>query len=323
MISLQIRNKVSNSFPPAHVFRANKNRNFFQSTLHCADEIISNAIESDKPMLIGRLGGTEARVLGCYFDVFKGKSLWDPMSTIYSLATFPKRIKQLRNLSGVYPSNFRVIKGFISEQLEALSESDILATWGSTFTWAETMFQKSQNQNCIPHYFVAPWIETWETGNAESKPWALSLTGKNVLIISGFSQSFKSQHQRIEKVFPTPLYPKFKAEFINVPISLGGLSDGKTWLDHLDRIKIEMQSKDFDVALISAGAYSLPLAHHAKKLGKVGITCGGEMQLFFGVIGKRWEHTVKFSKYQNDYWIRPSEIERPANWREIENGCYW
>jgi hypothetical protein len=84
-----------------------------------------------------------------------------------------------------------------------------------------------------------------------------------------------------------------------------------------------MESFEFDVVLISAGAYALPLAHHAKKMGKIGITCGGELQLFFGVIGKRWENMEKVTKYQNEYWIRPSESERPANWREIENGCYW
>ena len=84
-----------------------------------------------------------------------------------------------------------------------------------------------------------------------------------------------------------------------------------------------MEQSDFDVALISAGAYALPLAHHAKKLGKIGITCGGELQLFFGVVGKRWEHMEKVTKYRNEFWVRPSEDERPANWREIEDGCYW
>jgi hypothetical protein len=149
------------------------------------------------------------------------------------------------------------------------------------------------------------------------------LNGKSVLIISGFAKSFSSQYARIEQVFPEVVYPQFKAKFINAPISLGGIEDGRTWVDHLERMKKEMESKDFDIALISAGAYALPLAHHAKKLRKIGITCGGELQLFFGVIGKRWEHMEKVTKYRNEFWIKPSESERPANWREIENGCYW
>jgi hypothetical protein len=62
---------------------------------------------------------------------------------------------------------------------------------------------------------------------------------------------------------------------------------------------------------------------HAKKLGKIGINCGGELQLFFGVIGKRWEKSPKINNQINEYWIRPYESSRPKNWKSIENGCYW
>lgn len=323
IVSLRIRNKFSNSFPLAHVLRGKSNTVIAKASAPFADDIITRAIESGDPTLIGRLGGTEARVLSCYLDVFRGRSLWDPFATIYSLVTFPKRLRQLRNLSGVYPTNIGVIKKFISNQMDALAAADLVGSWGSTFTWVESNFQKSPKVVYFPHFFLAPWVESWPESRLDGKPWCLALEGKKVLVISGFSESFKSQHRRIEKVFPTPLYPKFDAEFVNAPISLGGLSDGRTWVDHLERMKKEMEQSDFEVALISAGAYALPLAHHAKKLGKIGITCGGEMQLFFGVIGKRWEHTEKYTNYRNEYWVRPSESERPSNWREIENGCYW
>lgn len=292
-------------------------------TISLGDDIIAEAINSGGPKLVGRLGGTEARVLSCYLDVFKCKSIWDPFSTIYSFVTFRKRINQLRDLSGVYPSKPVVIKTFLSEQFKALEEANILGSWGSTFTWAEGLFQKTSHAKYVSHHSVAPWIEPFETSNPKSQPWALTLDGKKVLVVSGFSQSFRNQHARIGRVFPEVAYPQFTAKFINAPISLGGISDGKTWVDHLERMKKEMDQSDFDVALISAGAYALPLAFHAKKLGKVGITCGGELQLFFGVVGKRWEQFEKVTKYRNEFWVRPSEDERPANWREIEDGCYW
>jgi len=294
-----------------------------QAALPFGDDIITKAIESGEPKLIGRLGGTEARVLGCYLDAFKGKSFWDPFSTIFSLVTFSKRVRQLRDLSGVYPANLEVVNKFISEQNQALSEIDILGCWGSTFMWVEKYALCNAETQCVSHHLVAPSVNSFLDSHTDSKPWSSSLSGKKILVISGFSKSFKSQHERIENVFPNTLYPKFQASFINAPISLGGINDGRTWVDHLERMKNEMESIDFEVALISAGAYALPLAYHAKKLGKVGITCGGELQLFFGVIGKRWEHMEKVTKYQNEYWVRPSESERPENWREIENGCYW
>ena len=104
---------------------------------------------------------------------------------------------------------------------------------------------------------------------------------------------------------------------------MGGLHDGKDWLYHLKEMENKILPLDFDVALISAGAYALPLARFVKKIGKVGISCGGDLQLFFGVIGSRWEKENKYLKHRNEFWIRPSEHERPANWREIEDGCYW
>ena len=303
--------------------RGKSNKRILDKNIALGDDIIAEAINSGEPKLVGRLGGTEARVLSCYLDIFKGKSLWDPISTFYSLITFPKRIKQLRDLSGVYPSKLAVVKTFVTDQLQALSETDVLGSWGSTFTWAEGIFRKTTNAKYISHHAVAPWVEPFETSKVESQSWSLSLDGKKVLVISGFSKSFSSQHARIERVFTKIAYPQFRAKFINAPISLGGIDDGKTWVDHLARMKKEMGEVDFDVALISAGAYALPLAYHAKKLGKVGITCGGELQLFFGVVGKRWEHMEKVTKYRNEFWVRPSEDERPANWREIEDGCYW
>jgi hypothetical protein len=323
IVSQQLRNKLANSFPPAHVLRGMQNRRILQAALPFGDDIIAKAIESGEPKLIGRLGGTEARVLGCYFDIFKGKSLWDPFSTVFSLLSSKKRLRQLKDGAGVYPINKPVLKTFINEYSLALENIDVLGTWGSAFTWVERYSLRREFTKAVSHHLVAPSIDTFLDSKENSKPWSFALDGKRVLIIGGFSQSFKSQHERIDKVYPKIPYPKFYAEFMNSPISQGGINDGRTWVDHLDRMKSEMESIDFDVALISAGAYALPLAFHAKKLGKVGITCGGELQLFFGVIGKRWEHMEKVTKYQNEFWVRPSESERPANWREIENGCYW
>jgi hypothetical protein len=323
IFSLQLRNKFANSFPPAHFLRGKRNMKILQTALTYGDDIISKAIESGEPKLIGRLGGTEARVLGCYLDIFKGKSLWDPFSTIFSILSFKKRLRQLKDGAGVYPIRRSVLMSFITEQLDAMKAIDVLGTWGSTFTWVEKYSLINGSTKAVSHHLVAPWVEIFETSNKNSKPWSLSLNGKKVLVIGGFSKSFKSQYKRIDKVFPNALYPKFHAEFIHAPMSQGGMKDGKTWGEHLEIIKQKMESKDFDIALISAGAYALPLAYHAKKLGKVGITCGGELQLFFGVIGKRWESMEKVVKYRNEYWVRPSESERPANWREIEDGCYW
>ena len=64
-------------------------------------------------------------------------------------------------------------------------------------------------------------------------------------------------------------------------MSQGGIDDGKSYKFHLLNLKSQIKSFDFDIALVSAGAYSLPLAAYAKELGKIGIHAGGAMQLFW------------------------------------------
>ena len=153
------------------------------------------------------------------------------------------------------------------------------------------------------------------------EPWSNALEGKKILVVSAFSKSFSRQHKNIHKVFPNNYYPTFDPIFIQAPMTQGGGTG--SWIAELDNIKEIIKDLDFEVALISAGGYALPIANFVKSLGKIGVNCGGELQLFFGVLGKRWDQSAKHQKYFNSNWIRPDSKERPLNWRTIENGCYW
>jgi hypothetical protein len=64
------------------------------------------------------------------------------------------------------------------------------------------------------------------------------------------------------------------------------------------------------------------LAHYAKKLGKIGIHCGGGLQLFFGIMGKRWEKSSYLNSLQIG-WIRPDKNEKPVGADLIEGATYW
>ena len=54
-----------------------------------------------------------------------------------------------------------------------------------------------------------------------------------------------------------------------------------SWGDGLEKLSKEISLKDFDLALIGAGVWSLPLATKMKQMGKSAIHLGGEMQLLF------------------------------------------
>ena len=79
-------------------------------------------------------------------------------------------------------------------------------------------------------------------------------------------------------------------------------------------MKKEIAHRDFDVALIGAGAYGLFLATECKRLGKVGIHIGGATQLLFGILGKRWTDpsspdSSSVLPFINEHWTGP------ANWK--------
>jgi len=79
----------------------------------------------------------------------------------------------------------------------------------------------------------------------------------------------------------------------------------------------------FDVLIVGAGAWGLPLAVFAKKLGKVGIHLGGATQILSGIKGRRWENHPVIASFFNDAWVHPSAEETPLGNERVEGGCYW
>ena len=59
------------------------------------------------------------------------------------------------------------------------------------------------------------------------------------------------------------------------------------------------------------------------ELNKSVMYIGGALQIFFGVIGKRWFDNKEIMKLVNDDWIRPDKEDKPPNFTNVEKGCYW
>jgi len=95
----------------------------------------------------------------------------------------------------------------------------------------------------------------------------------------------------------------------------------RDWFHALEEMKkaMEDQRDHFDIALIGAGAWSLPLAAHAKAIGKKGLHLGGSLQLLFGIEGGRFDNWGLY----NDRWIRPLPEDRPPDFTRMEKGAYW
>lgn len=196
--------------------------------------------------------------------------------------------------------------------LDDMKELDVLAAWRP-----EELFFKRELRHCYR-------IRLGELGPIDQDGnWSAALAGKRVLAVHPFAETIESQYAaHREKLFRhKDVLPAMKSlETVRAVQSIAGNHAGfHSWFDALDSMKAEIERHEFDIALLGCGAYGFPLAAHIKRMGKKAVHIGGPMQLYFGIKGKRWDHSGLY----NDCWVSPADSERPKNLHNVENGCYW
>ena len=286
------------------------------------NDSIAEAIKLGKRCMISRLGFSEVSALLNYEEIrmyasgglpgkahalFKGSRVgWDE-----------KTLRTIHLNAGVFPPDPPVIHEFCRVFLERVSQTDLLAAF-------QIPGESYLHSLCCPESKIVSLssLEPFRHIN----PWSQQLANKKVLVIHPFASSIRQQYQKRNLLFRDPLVlPEFDLKTLRAVQSIAGNSCGfHSWFDALEWMEVEMEKVDFDICLVGAGAYGLPLAAHAKKLGKIAIHMGGALQLLFGIKGGRWEHHVTdISSLFNEHWIRPDETERPRGLETIESGCYW
>ena len=267
------------------------------------NDIIKDVVTQGKPAMVARCGATEMRCVREY------------ISTGFFSETIRREISEL---SGVFPTTDSFLKQFCKYYMDCVAQSDILALWG---VGAECKVVKTKCGNKTkytqltalePYYF--------------EQPWSAALKNKRVLVIHPFDESIKKQYRNREKLFLNPsVLPEFASlTCVRAVQSIAGQkTEFKTWFDALNYMKAQIKAIDFDVAIIGAGAYSLPLAAFVKQIGKVAIQMSGATQILFGIKGKRWENIPEVAKLFNEYWVRPAENEKPKRIEKVEGGSYW
>ena len=282
----------------------------FKQSYYCLDvknnkwgnQYIYEAIMRGKPCMVARGGAVELRCIGEYLN---GK--------VFS----PKMKEEVQICAGVFPPNDEILTHFSEYYIECMSQADLLALWS---VGAEKQIVK---QRCTQSKFThLEALEPYYFNN----PCSRALAGKRVLIVHPFIDSIIKQYQKRELLFENKsILPEF-SELIcvrAVQSNAGETSIYNDWFDALEHMEKEISKYDFDIAIIGAGAYSLPLAAYVKQLGKIAVQMSGSTQILFGIKGKRWEQIPEISKFFNDNWIRPSEDETPKGSTKVEGGSYW
>jgi hypothetical protein len=155
--------------------------------------------------------------------------------------------------------------------------------------------------------------------------------GKRLLLVSPFAPLLKARSS--EEIFEAVWAKTGKrwfhpqaVEALSVPYGWSKpvqaqFGDSFRLLGHLTA---QMERTDFDVALIGAGAMGIPLASHAKSLGKVAIVLGGHLQVLFGILGQRWRSSEEWQRnYINPAWIDPPPEYLPREEVLVDDGAYW
>lgn len=266
------------------------------------NDLARQAIQRGGPFLFARCGATEMRTVAD----------WQQNG-----GHFADRTRQeIRALSGVFPTDDDTLGRFCERYVACAQSADLLALW-------DVGAEREVIRGCRGTTFAKlRALEPYYHQN----PWSSALAGKKVLVVHPFKDTILRQYARREALFPdTQILPEFAG--LTVIRAVQGLAGQETgyasWFDALDAMARQMDAADYEVAIIGAGAYGLPLAAHARDTGHTAIQMSGATQLLFGIKGKRWDDHPIISTLYNDAWVRPAENEGIPNREAVEGGSYW
>jgi len=269
-------------------------------------------IINKKNLLISRFGGAEGNNS---INFLKKKSYT-------SLHT-------LDNNAGIYINNIKDIDVYGKLYSECVIQSDSILCFpilkdslSNTQNFYINNFKKLPLHNGV--------IEPWEMLARNIKPWTHYLLGKKVLIISHFTESMKKQmdfkfFHNSHIFLPGQVFVYYKTFQTS-----GGNHPHRNWIETFEIMCRDISKLDFDIALVSCGGYGLPICHYIHNVLKKGsIYVGGILQIYFGIIGRRWLREEKYHIIRNTYnsnkkdWVSPSDEEKPKNFNKVEDACYW
>lgn len=226
--------------------------------------------------------------------------------------------------AGLFSNADRWLDEYSRYVIQNLNQVDILAYWRNVpdkKVFSE-FYSKCVNHICIDNLYPYPF---WHSSGLPD--WQLMLQGKRVLVISAFSKTIEDQYKKRDKLwnYSKLILPDFELVTYQAVVTNAGQVDSRfeTWIGALDFMVSEIADLEFDIALISCGAYGMPLALELKKKGFKAIQWGGCFQLWFGILGGRWEKEKKILEYANEYWTYPSEQETPPLAYRVDSSCYW
>lgn len=295
-----------------NTFSIEENNQFIYNT-------IIKAIDKKEGLMIGRFGAAEHDAIASTLLFQKKiiKQLNIPYTKLCSNAGFfPKTINTTLEIS-------RYLKRFMDVYIQSSMSCDILGVWSGTLGFEKYFVDHfcKKNIKFTRMGAIGPNIHS-------SLPFTYALKDTTVLVIHPFAQTIQSQYAHKDQLFENKkVLPSFELKTLKAVQTSGDAIDTRfqDWFEALDWMSEEVLKTDFDIALLGCGAYGFPLAARIKNMGKIAIHFGGNLQLLFGIKGRRWEieQPQVGKELFNPSWVYPNQEEKIEGSSKIEGGCYW
>lgn len=274
------------------------------------------AIQSGSAYCAARIGNDEFELLQKWrrkSDISRVKGFLELLAIgdpYFSIVRAPSRSRA----NGFRPLSDEVLEKFFTLMTNSFSKVDLLGSW-------------IRGENFFSDFFLdAKFCQRIELEPYRvSSPWTEALEGKRVLVVHPFIESIRSQYLHYRTaLFPgTNILPEFHLMNYRPPQAhFGEVRSAEHWFELLDEMIEKTASMDFDVAIIGAGPFGLPLAAALKSENRVVVHLGGATQVLFGILGRRWDSDEQVSRFKNEFWVRPAQAETPGR-RQQKRSPYW
>ena len=280
-------------------------------------ETISLLTQGEQPLCVGRFGRTELQMAQRWRSKQFGGIGWQVLDSLASGDPhfYFRRAALLLEGTGIRPLTSSVLERFYELTVNSLREVDVLGSWAPGEMWFEDELTEAK---IVTLHDLEPY--------RHPKPWSSALEGKKVLVIHPYVESITSQYEKYgDRLFGNKgVLPPFILSTYRPPQAyFGEIPGAEEWFDHLDRMVADMRTLDFDIAIIGAGPFGMPLAAAIKRMGRQALHLGGATQLLFGIHGNRWSSDPVLMSITNEYWTKPLPSETPPVAQRIEKGAYW
>ena len=223
--------------------------------------------------------------------------------------------------AGFFPADDDSLDQFARLYLEALPHADVMAVWfnpGEQRIVSEYCEQAPASSSCArctacctrnPGPRSSRASECWSsTRSRRRSSLSTRITGGSCSRIRRCcpsSSSRRCSHRR-----PSP----------------ATMTATRSWFDALAQTCERIGRESYDVALIGAGAYGLPIADIRQEPGSAGGAPGrshaAALRHQRAPVGSRVSRATS-SRCSTRYWVRPSAEETPEGASLVEGGCYW